>query len=67
MSTRLYHYVRHPMYTAALFFFVESFLLLESWYGLLWGSILVRLLARRAVLEEHTLRKELLMSFNHQK
>jgi protein-S-isoprenylcysteine O-methyltransferase Ste14 len=59
VSTGPYHYVRHPMYAAALLFLLGTTLLLGSGVGLLWGLILVSMIARRAVLEERTLRKEL--------
>ena len=54
-----YHYVRHPMYAAALLFLSGTALLLGSWYGLLWAVILIGILARRAILEERTLQAEL--------
>lgn len=59
VSTGPYHYVRHPMYAAALLFLFGTALLLGSELGLLWGLILVGMIAWRAVLEERTLRKEL--------
>lgn len=59
VSTGPYHYVRHPMYAAALLFLFGTTLLLGSWYGLLLALLLVFLIAGRAVLEEHTLQKEL--------
>ena len=59
VSTGPYHSVRHPMYTAILVFAVGTSLLLGSWYGVLSGLVLMILLARRAVLEEGTLRAEL--------
>lgn len=59
VSTGPYHYVRHPMYAAALLFLLGTTLLLGSWYGLLWGLILVGMIAGRAILEERTLQKEL--------
>ncbi len=59
VSTGPYHYVRHPMYAAALLFLLGTALLLGSWYGLLLGLILVGMIAGRAVLEERTLREEL--------
>jgi len=60
VSTGPYHYVRHPMYAAALLFVFGTALLLGSAFGLLGGLILVGMIARRAVLEENTLRQELL-------
>ncbi len=59
ISTGPYHYVRHPMYAGIVAFAVGTPLLLGSWYGILFGLILVVLIARRAVLEERTLREEL--------
>jgi protein-S-isoprenylcysteine O-methyltransferase Ste14 len=59
ISTGPYHYVRHPMYCAIIIFVAGTALLLGSWFGLLFGLILVVVLAWRAVLEERTLRQEL--------
>jgi protein-S-isoprenylcysteine O-methyltransferase Ste14 len=54
-----YHYVRHPMYTGFLLFAIGTPLLLGSWLGLIGGSILVLMVAYRAVLEERMLLEEL--------
>ena len=60
VSTGPYHYVRHPLYAALLLFLLGTTLLLGSWYGLLWGLILVGgLFAVRAILEERMLKEEL--------
>jgi len=59
VSTGLYHYVRHPMYMAILVFIIGTSLLLGSWYGLSFVIICMAILARRATLEERTLRTEL--------
>jgi len=59
VSTGPYRYVRHPMYAGILVFVVGTSLLLASWYGVLLGFIFIAILARRAVLEERTLLKEL--------
>jgi len=59
VSTGPYHYVRHPMYAAMLVFVVGTSLLLGSGYGILLALLFMVLLARRAVLEERTLREEL--------
>jgi protein-S-isoprenylcysteine O-methyltransferase Ste14 len=59
IATGPYHYVRHPMYAAILVFIVGTSLLLGSWYGVLFGLIFMVMLARRAVLEERTLREAL--------
>jgi protein-S-isoprenylcysteine O-methyltransferase Ste14 len=59
VSTGLYQYVRHPMYAAFLPFMVGTPLLLGSGYGVLLGLAFVIVLARRAVLEEQTLEREL--------
>jgi protein-S-isoprenylcysteine O-methyltransferase Ste14 len=59
ISTGPYHYVRHPMYAGILIFILGTSLLLGSLYGILVGFLIVIIVARRAVLEERTLRKEL--------
>ena len=59
ISTGPYGYVRHPLYSAFCLFVPGTSLLLGSWYGLLFGLILIVLVARRAVLEERTLLNEL--------
>ena len=56
VSTGPYRYVRHPMYTGMLLFFLGSALLLGSWIGVLLGLCLEGTLARRAVREECELR-----------
>ena len=59
VSTGPYHYVRHPMYAGFLFFMIGTPLLLGSWYGVILGLAFMLVVARRAVLEEHTLQKGL--------
>jgi protein-S-isoprenylcysteine O-methyltransferase Ste14 len=59
ISTGPYHYVRHPLYSSALLFFLGTPLLLGSWYGLLFVPILIAGLVGRTLLEEHVLREEL--------
>jgi protein-S-isoprenylcysteine O-methyltransferase Ste14 len=59
VATGPYHYVRHPMYAAIVVFVGGTPLLLGSWFGVLGGLLFVVLLARRAVLEERTLRAKL--------
>ncbi|HET8843117.1 MAG TPA: isoprenylcysteine carboxylmethyltransferase family protein [Ktedonobacteraceae bacterium] len=59
ISTGPYHYVRHPMYAAALLFLIGTTLLLGSGIGFIAVLPLIGLMARRAVMEEHTLRDEL--------
>ena len=59
VSTGPYHYVRHPMYAGFLLFMTGTPLLLGSWYGVVLGLAFMLVLARRAVLEERTLRNEL--------
>jgi len=56
VSTGPYRYVRHPMYTGGLLFFLGSAFLLGSWIGVLLGLLFVGILARRAVREERELR-----------
>jgi protein-S-isoprenylcysteine O-methyltransferase Ste14 len=59
ISTGPYHYVRHPMDAAFLLFIVGTPLLLGCWYGVLLGLAFMIVLARRAILEESTLKKDL--------
>ena len=59
ISTGPYHYVRHPMYAAAIIYMAGTALMLGSWYGLLMGLIFVAGIAFRAVREESVLRAEL--------
>jgi len=59
VSTGPYHYVRHPMYAGFLLFMTGTPLLLGSWYGVVLGLAFMLVLARRAILEERTLRNEL--------
>src|SRR5262249_45495727 len=59
VSTGPYHFVRHPMYASILVFTVGTALLLGSWLGVLLGALVMLILARRAVLEERTLRQSL--------
>jgi protein-S-isoprenylcysteine O-methyltransferase Ste14 len=47
------------MYAAMVIFIIATPLLLGSWYGILVGLIFIFILARRAVLEERTLKNEL--------
>ena len=59
ISSGPYRVVRHPMYSGMGIFFTATPLLLGSGYGVLFGLGLVAVLARRAVLEERVLKKEL--------
>ena len=59
VSTGLYGYVRHPMYTGACLFFPGTALLLGSWFGVLFTPAFAGLLAFRAVREERVLMAEL--------
>ncbi len=59
VSTGPYHYIRHPMYAGFLLFMIGTPLLLGSWYGVLLGLAFMLVVARRAVLEERTLQKDL--------
>ena len=59
ISTGPYHYVRNPLYSSALLFFLGTPLLLGSWYGLLFVPIVIAGLVGRTLLEERVLRKEL--------
>ena len=59
ITTGPYRLIRHPMYAATLVFFLGTPLLLGEWYGVLLSPIAAAVLARRAVLEERTLQKDL--------
>lgn len=59
ISTGPYAWVRHPMYSGAILYFIGAPLLLGSWYALVVGLILIGILALRAVWEEQTLMAEL--------
>jgi protein-S-isoprenylcysteine O-methyltransferase Ste14 len=59
ISTGPYALVRHPMYAAAIFYFVGTALLLGSWYAVAISLVLVGLFGLRAVWEEQTLVNEL--------
>ncbi|MDR6408780.1 methyltransferase family protein [Paraburkholderia terricola] len=54
-----YAYVRHPMYSAALLFFIGTPLLLGSWWGLAVAPVMAIGLGRRAVREERMLAEQL--------
>jgi protein-S-isoprenylcysteine O-methyltransferase Ste14 len=54
-----YRVVRHPMYAAAVFYFVGAPLLLGSWWGLLAVPFYVAGIGGRAVGEERMLRQAL--------
>jgi protein-S-isoprenylcysteine O-methyltransferase Ste14 len=59
VSSGPYHVVRHPMYAAFVLMVIGTPLLLGSWWGLAVSTLLVAMVARRAVLEERALRDEL--------
>ncbi len=59
ISTGPYGWVRHPMYAAMVAVVGGTPLLLGAWSGVLVGLVFVLVLARRAVLEERTLEREL--------
>ena len=50
-----YAFVRHPMYSGAIVFFVGAALLLGSWWGVAMSLLFVVLFAIRAGIEERTL------------
>jgi len=54
-DTGPYAWVRHPMYSAAILFFIGSPLLLGSWWGLACAPLLVAGIGARAVMEERML------------
>jgi protein-S-isoprenylcysteine O-methyltransferase Ste14 len=51
-----YAYVRHPMYSAVVLFFIGVALVLGSWWGVAMVPLFVVLFAVRAVIEERTLK-----------
>jgi protein-S-isoprenylcysteine O-methyltransferase Ste14 len=55
ISTGPYAWVRHPMYTATILFFVGAPLLLGSWWGVAMSPLFVVLFAVRARIEERAL------------
>jgi protein-S-isoprenylcysteine O-methyltransferase Ste14 len=55
ISTGPYAWVRHPMYTGTILFFVGAPLLLGSYWGVAMSPLLVALFAVRARIEEHAL------------
>lgn len=59
ISTGPYAWVRHPMYSGAIFFFLGTALLLGSWCAFAIGLMLIAVVAFRAVREEHMLAAEL--------
>jgi protein-S-isoprenylcysteine O-methyltransferase Ste14 len=58
-DTGPYAYVRHPMYAAAIPFFVGTPLLLGSWWGMLGVPLLIAGVGYRAVREERMLAEQL--------
>jgi protein-S-isoprenylcysteine O-methyltransferase Ste14 len=59
ITTGPYRYVRHPMYAGMIFYLICAPLLLGSWWGLLWGCVLLGLFSIRILIEEGTLRNGL--------
>jgi len=55
VSTGPYAWVRHPMYTGTVLFFVGAPLLLGSWWGVAMAPLFVVLFAIRAGIEERAL------------
>ena len=59
ISTGPYAFVRHPMYSGAILYFLGIALLLGSWYAVGIAVALIALFGLRAVWEEQTLIDEL--------
>ncbi len=59
ISTGPYAYVRHPMYSGAIAYFLGFGLLLGSWYAVGLGIVVIVLFGLRAVWEEDALKREL--------
>jgi len=55
VSTGPYAWVRHPMYTGTILFFVGAPLLLGSWWGVALSPLFIVLFAIRAGIEERAL------------
>jgi protein-S-isoprenylcysteine O-methyltransferase Ste14 len=55
VSTGPYAFVRHPMYSAIMLFFVGAPLLLGSWWGVAMAPLFAALFAIRAGIEERAL------------
>jgi protein-S-isoprenylcysteine O-methyltransferase Ste14 len=55
VSTGPYAWVRHPMYTGTILFFVGTALLLGSWWGVAMSPLFVVLFAIRVRIEERAL------------
>jgi protein-S-isoprenylcysteine O-methyltransferase Ste14 len=55
VSTGPYAWVRHPMYSGAILFFVAVPLLLGSWWGVAMSPLFIVLFAIRAGIEERAL------------
>ena len=55
VSTGPYAFVRHPMYSGAVLFFIGAPLLLGSWWGLLMSPLFALLFAIRSRIEERAL------------
>jgi protein-S-isoprenylcysteine O-methyltransferase Ste14 len=55
VSTGPYAWVRHPMYSGAVLFFIGAPLLLGSWWGLAMSPLFTLLFAVRAGIEERAL------------
>jgi protein-S-isoprenylcysteine O-methyltransferase Ste14 len=59
VDTGPYAYVRHPMYSAVVLFFIGTPLLLGSWWGVAMAPLFIVLFAIRTGIEERTLLAEL--------
>jgi protein-S-isoprenylcysteine O-methyltransferase Ste14 len=59
VTTGPYRYVRHPLYSSSLIFFPATALLLGSWLGLLFSSVLIAMIILRTALEDRLLRSRL--------
>lgn len=58
ISSGPYAYVRHPMYSGCIFYFLGIALLLGSWWAVAFAVLIIVLFGLRAVWEEETLKRE---------
>ena len=63
----LYKYVRHPMYTACVFIFIFTPIMLDSLYGLIFSLYICYMFCKRIKIEEEFLTNEFIDYSNYKK